>query len=70
MRLGCCVYTLWDLQVGPTTDALKEQIETHQKLQKDLEGEQANINSLSNMVVVVDEASPESGTFSLFIIFL
>nr|XP_027238839.1 dystrophin-like isoform X4 [Penaeus vannamei] len=48
-------------QVGPTTDLLREQIAAHQSLQEDLENEQANINSLSNMVVVVDESSSDSG---------
>ncbi|XP_071545194.1 uncharacterized protein [Panulirus ornatus] len=47
-------------QVGPTTEALREQISAHQSLQQDLENEQSNINSLSNMVVVVDESNSDS----------
>ncbi|KAK7085433.1 hypothetical protein SK128_001326, partial [Halocaridina rubra] len=47
-------------QVGPTLEALEQQIEAHQALQSDLEKEQTNINSLSNMVVVVDEASSDT----------
>ncbi|KAK8719740.1 hypothetical protein OTU49_013814, partial [Cherax quadricarinatus] len=52
-------------QVGPTAEALREQILAHQNLQQDLENEQSNINSLSNMVVVVDETSSESAYSTL-----
>ncbi|XP_063855861.1 dystrophin-like [Scylla paramamosain] len=52
-------------QVGPTTAALHQQVSAHQKLQQDLEAEQNNINSLSNMVVVVDEANSDSVYSSL-----
>ena len=51
------------IQVGPTLEALAEQLVAHQSLQADLEKEQANINSLSNMVVVVDESSSDAGEF-------
>ncbi|XP_066986137.1 dystrophin-like isoform X4 [Macrobrachium rosenbergii] len=52
-------------QVGPTLEALEEQIAAHQSLQADLEKEQSNINSLSNMVVVVDESSSDAAYSSL-----
>ncbi|XP_068223554.1 microtubule-actin cross-linking factor 1-like [Palaemon carinicauda] len=52
-------------QVGPTLEALAEQITAHQNLQADLEKEQSNINSLSNMVVVVDESSSDAAYSSL-----
>ncbi|XP_064105389.1 dystrophin-like isoform X5 [Macrobrachium nipponense] len=52
-------------QVGPTLEALEEQIAAHQSLQTDLEKEQSNINSLSNMVVVVDESSSDAAYSSL-----
>uniref|UniRef100_A0A3Q3G100 Calponin-homology (CH) domain-containing protein n=1 Tax=Labrus bergylta TaxID=56723 RepID=A0A3Q3G100_9LABR len=40
----------------------KEQIEQHKELQNDLEAEQVKVNSLTHMVVVVDENSGESAT--------
>ncbi|XP_045119299.1 utrophin-like isoform X3 [Portunus trituberculatus] len=52
-------------QVGPSTSALRQQVAAHQELQHDLEAEQSNINSLSNMVVVVDEANSDSAYSSL-----
>ncbi|XP_069180920.1 LOW QUALITY PROTEIN: dystrophin [Procambarus clarkii] len=52
-------------QVGPTTEILRQQISAHQSLQQDLENEQSNINSLSNMVVVVDESSSDSAYSTL-----
>ncbi|CAL4098879.1 unnamed protein product, partial [Meganyctiphanes norvegica] len=52
-------------QLGPTAADLQEQIAAHQALQKDLEAEQGNINSLSNMVVVVDESNGESAYCNL-----
>uniref|UniRef100_A0A8D0ABP4 Utrophin n=1 Tax=Sander lucioperca TaxID=283035 RepID=A0A8D0ABP4_SANLU len=43
----------------------KEQIEKHKGLQNDLEAEQVKVNSLTHMVVVVDENSGESATAAL-----
>uniref|UniRef100_A0A673A2L1 Utrophin n=1 Tax=Sphaeramia orbicularis TaxID=375764 RepID=A0A673A2L1_9TELE len=43
----------------------KEQIEEHKELQNDLEAEQVKVNSLTHMVVVVDENSGESATAAL-----
>ncbi|XP_056873556.1 utrophin isoform X3 [Takifugu flavidus] len=43
----------------------KEQIEQHRELQNDLEAEQVKVNSLTHMVVVVDENSGESATAAL-----
>uniref|UniRef100_A0A671WV82 Utrophin n=1 Tax=Sparus aurata TaxID=8175 RepID=A0A671WV82_SPAAU len=51
----------------PAKDAeiYKEQIEQHKELQNDLEAEQVKVNSLTHMVVVVDENSGESATAAL-----
>uniref|UniRef100_A0A665WIT9 Utrophin n=1 Tax=Echeneis naucrates TaxID=173247 RepID=A0A665WIT9_ECHNA len=46
-------------------EAYKEQIEQHKELQNDLEAEQVKVNSLTHMVVVVDENSGESATAAL-----
>ncbi|KAM3602596.1 uncharacterized protein V6R79_007126 [Siganus canaliculatus] len=46
-------------------DVYKEQIEQHKELQNDLEAEQVKVNSLTHMVVVVDENSGESATAAL-----
>uniref|UniRef100_A0A3P8TDP0 Calponin-homology (CH) domain-containing protein n=1 Tax=Amphiprion percula TaxID=161767 RepID=A0A3P8TDP0_AMPPE len=43
----------------------KEMIEQHKELQNDLEAEQVKVNSLTHMVVVVDENSGESATAAL-----
>ncbi|XP_033999363.1 dystrophin isoform X2 [Trematomus bernacchii] len=43
----------------------KEQIDQHKELQNDLEAEQVKVNSLTHMVVVVDENSGESATAAL-----
>uniref|UniRef100_A0A3Q1BQY5 Utrophin n=1 Tax=Amphiprion ocellaris TaxID=80972 RepID=A0A3Q1BQY5_AMPOC len=43
----------------------KETIEQHKELQNDLEAEQVKVNSLTHMVVVVDENSSESATAAL-----
>ncbi|XP_033609096.1 dystrophin, isoforms A/C/F/G/H isoform X6 [Cryptotermes secundus] len=47
-------------ETGPDYEALKQQIEQHTQLQQDLEQQQRVVDALSNMVVVVDESSPES----------
>ncbi|XP_053737339.1 dystrophin isoform X2 [Synchiropus splendidus] len=46
-------------------DLYKEQIEQHKVLQNDLEAEQVKVNSLTHMVVVVDENSGDSATAAL-----
>ncbi|RVE55786.1 hypothetical protein OJAV_G00229950 [Oryzias javanicus] len=46
-------------------EAYKEKIEEHKELQNDLEVEQVKVNSLTHMVVVVDENSGESTTAAL-----
>ncbi|XP_028253113.1 dystrophin isoform X2 [Parambassis ranga] len=46
-------------------EAYKEQIEQHKVLQNDLEAEQVKVNSLTHMVVVVDENSGETATAAL-----
>ncbi|CAJ1078470.1 dystrophin isoform X1 [Xyrichtys novacula] len=43
----------------------KEHIEQHKELQNDLEAEQVKVNSLTHMVVVVDENSGEGATAAL-----
>ncbi|KAJ8270600.1 hypothetical protein GJAV_G00116950 [Gymnothorax javanicus] len=46
-------------------DGYRAQIEQHKELQNDLEMEQVKVNSLTHMVVVVDENSGESATAAL-----
>ncbi|XP_023808856.1 utrophin isoform X3 [Oryzias latipes] len=46
-------------------EVYKEKIEQHKELQNDLEVEQVKVNSLTHMVVVVDENSGESTTAAL-----
>jgi dystrophin len=48
----------------PNYETLKQQIEQHKLLQQDLEQQQQVVDTLSNMVVVVDENSPESGMYN------
>ncbi|XP_063757579.1 dystrophin isoform X2 [Eleginops maclovinus] len=56
------------IETEPTAKDLelyKEQIDQHKELQNDLEAEQVKVNSLTHMVVVVDENSGESATAAL-----
>ncbi|XP_077408097.1 utrophin isoform X3 [Vanacampus margaritifer] len=46
-------------------EGYKERVEQHKELQIDLEAEQVKVNSLTHMVVVVDENSGESATVAL-----
>ncbi|KAG5846476.1 hypothetical protein ANANG_G00115370 [Anguilla anguilla] len=46
-------------------DGFRAQIDQHKALQNDLETEQVKVNSLTHMVVVVDENSGESATAAL-----
>ncbi|NXX46419.1 UTRO protein, partial [Tricholaema leucomelas] len=43
-------------------ESLQKQLEEHKVLQSDLEAEQVKVNSLTHMVVIVDESSGESAT--------
>uniref|UniRef100_G1NIS5 Utrophin n=1 Tax=Meleagris gallopavo TaxID=9103 RepID=G1NIS5_MELGA len=43
-------------------ETLQKQLEEHKNLQNDLEAEQVKVNSLTHMVVIVDESSGESAT--------
>ncbi|NXC52567.1 UTRO protein, partial [Aleadryas rufinucha] len=43
-------------------ESLQKQLEEHKSLQSDLEAEQVKVNSLTHMVVIVDESNGESAT--------
>ncbi|XP_067116720.1 dystrophin isoform X2 [Osmerus mordax] len=51
--------------MGPDLEHVKRQVEEHKLLQEDLEMEQVRVNSLTHMVVVVDENSGDSATADL-----
>ncbi|KAI9525953.1 hypothetical protein NQZ68_002501 [Dissostichus eleginoides] len=51
--------------MGPDLEDVKHQVEEHKLLQEDLELEQVRVNSLTHMVVVVDETSGDSATAAL-----
>ncbi|XP_070800302.1 dystrophin isoform X2 [Pituophis catenifer annectens] len=51
--------------LGPELESLKKQVEEHKILQEDLEQEQVKVNSLTHMVVVIDEASGDRATVAL-----
>ncbi|XP_029903345.1 dystrophin isoform X2 [Myripristis murdjan] len=51
--------------VAGELEGFKAQIEQHKELQNDLEAEQVKVNSLTHMVVVVDENSGETATAAL-----
>ncbi|XP_062236415.1 dystrophin isoform X4 [Platichthys flesus] len=51
--------------LGPDLEDIKHQVEEHKLLQEDLELEQVRVNSLTHMVVVVDESSGDSATAAL-----
>ncbi|XP_054701264.1 dystrophin isoform X6 [Grus americana] len=51
--------------LGPDLEDLKCQIEEHKAFQEDLEQEQVKVNSLTHMVVVVDENSGDRATAAL-----
>ncbi|XP_010143309.1 PREDICTED: utrophin-like, partial [Buceros rhinoceros silvestris] len=48
--------------VAEDLESLQKQLEEHKSLQSDLEAEQVKVNSLTHMVVIVDESSGESAT--------
>ncbi|XP_042722576.1 dystrophin isoform X11 [Lagopus leucura] len=51
--------------LGPDLEDLKRQVEEHKAFQDDLEQEQVKVNSLTHMVVVVDENSGDKATAAL-----
>ncbi|XP_032413102.1 dystrophin-like [Xiphophorus hellerii] len=51
--------------LGPDLEDIKHQVEEHKLLQEDLEMEQVRVNSLTHMVVVVDENTGDSVTAAL-----
>ncbi|XP_057685973.1 dystrophin isoform X3 [Corythoichthys intestinalis] len=51
--------------LGPDLEDVKHQVEEHKLLQEDLEQEQVRVNSLTHMVVVVDESRGDSATAAL-----
>uniref|UniRef100_A0A3B3V808 Calponin-homology (CH) domain-containing protein n=1 Tax=Poecilia latipinna TaxID=48699 RepID=A0A3B3V808_9TELE len=51
--------------LGPDLEDIKHQVEEHKLLQEDLELEQVRVNSLTHMVVVVDENTGDSATAAL-----
>ncbi|XP_030331573.1 dystrophin isoform X7 [Strigops habroptila] len=51
--------------LGPDLEDLKRQVEEHKAFQEDLEQEQVKVNSLTHMVVVVDENSGDRATAAL-----
>nr|XP_042124619.1 dystrophin-like [Peromyscus maniculatus bairdii] len=51
--------------LGPDLEDLKCQVQQHKVLQEDLEQEQVRVNSLTHMVVVVDESSGDHATAAL-----
>ncbi|XP_056882091.1 dystrophin isoform X5 [Takifugu flavidus] len=51
--------------LGPDLEDVKHQVEEHKLLQEDLEMEQVRVNSLTHMVVVVDDSSGDSATAAL-----
>ncbi|XP_053316532.1 utrophin isoform X2 [Spea bombifrons] len=53
------------MSFGEDFEELKKQIEEHKVLQSDLEAEQVKVNSLTHMVVIVDEFSEEGATVAL-----
>ncbi|NWU96524.1 UTRO protein, partial [Upupa epops] len=48
--------------VAEDLESLQKQLEEHKNLQSDLEAEQVKVNSLTHMVVIVDESTGESAT--------
>ncbi|XP_053748030.1 dystrophin isoform X12 [Panthera pardus] len=51
--------------LGPDIEDLKRQVQQHKVLQEDLEQEQVRVNSLTHMVVVVDESGGDQATAAL-----
>ena len=51
--------------IGSDLDTVKSQVDKHKSFQDDLEDQQIHVNSLSHMVVVVDESESENATADL-----
>ena len=51
--------------IGTDLDTVKSQVEEHKAFQDDLENQQIHVNSLSHMVVVVDESESDNATADL-----
>ncbi|XP_077976931.1 dystrophin-like isoform X2 [Glandiceps talaboti] len=51
--------------IGATLEEVRKQVDDHKDFQEELEREQVKVNSLTHMVVVVDESSPENATQAL-----
>ena len=51
--------------MGSELAAIKQQVEDHKDLQRELEKQQRKVDSLQNMVVVVDDNNTESGIKNL-----
>jgi len=51
--------------IGSDLETVKSQVEAHKTFQDDLEDQQIHVNSLSHMVVVVDESESENATADL-----
>ncbi|XP_020893920.1 dystrophin, partial [Exaiptasia diaphana] len=51
--------------IGADIEAVRKQVENHKSFQEDLENQQQRVNSLTHMVVVVDDAAGENATADL-----
>ncbi|XP_031236255.1 utrophin isoform X3 [Mastomys coucha] len=56
------IHKMESLPLGDDLASLQKLLEEHKSLQNDLEAEQVKVNSLTHMVVIVDENSGESAT--------
>ncbi|NXD76636.1 UTRO protein, partial [Halcyon senegalensis] len=56
------IQTMESQLLAEDLESLQKQLEEHKSLQSDLETEQVKVNSLTHMVVIVDESSGESAT--------
>ncbi|XP_071957062.1 dystrophin-like isoform X2 [Antedon mediterranea] len=59
-KTECSIST--QTSIGSSLDEIKTQVDQHRNLQEELEHEQVRVNSLTHLVVVVDENSPENAT--------
>lgn len=51
-------------KVGPEISDIRSQLDSLRDLQADLQKQQKNVDLLSNLVVIVDEGTNESGKFT------
>lgn len=54
--------------ISSDSSIVKQQIEEHCRLQNDLQAQQKIVDTLSHMVVVVDDNNPESGELKIFLV--